>query len=91
MHVVLQKAHELMTRLLILMISIYQKILSPIFGSNCRFYPTCSHYAKEALISHGSFNGVILASCRVLRCNPYCEGGLDPVPEQFSLLDKLKP
>jgi uncharacterized protein len=91
MPAVLHKANEQMTRLLVLMVGIYQKVLSPILGSNCRFYPSCSHYAKDALLSHGSINGVILASCRILRCNPYCEGGIDPVPEQFSLLNKLKP
>jgi uncharacterized protein len=91
MPVVPHKVHQYVTRLLILMIGIYQKILSPVIGINCRFYPSCSNYAKEALTSHGSFKGVILASCRILRCNPYCEGGHDPVPEQFSLINKLKP
>ena len=91
MSVVLQKARKLLTSFLILLVTVYQKLLSPLLGSNCRFYPPCSHYAKEALRSHGSFNGLILTSCRILRCNPYCDGGLDPVPEQFSLFDKLKP
>ncbi|MES2624023.1 MAG: membrane protein insertion efficiency factor YidD [Pseudomonadota bacterium] len=80
-----------MTSFLIFLITVYQRLFSPILGSNCRFYPTCSHYAKDALRSHGCLNGVILTSCRILRCNPYCEGGIDPVPQQFSLFNKLKP
>jgi putative membrane protein insertion efficiency factor len=80
-----------MTSFLILLVTIYQNLLSPLLGSNCRFYPSCSCYAKEALHVHGSIRGVILSSCRILRCNPYCDGGLDPVPEQFPLFNKLKP
>jgi putative membrane protein insertion efficiency factor len=91
MPLILQQARNLMASFLILLITVYQRLLSPFLGSNCRFYPSCSCYAKEALRKHGTIHGVILTSCRILRCNPYCDGGLDPVPEQFSLFDKLKP
>lgn len=87
---ILQQVQNLLTGFLILLVTGYQKTLSPFVGRNCRFYPSCSCYAKEALRTHGSINGVILTSCRILRCNPFCEGGRDPVPEQFSLFDKLK-
>jgi hypothetical protein len=50
-------------------------------GSNCRFYPTCSHYAKEAIETHGALKGSWLAIRRIGRCNPWNEGGVDPVPE----------
>ena len=66
---------------LILIIRFYQLFLSPMLGSNCRFYPTCSHYAKEAIETHGALKGSWLAIRRVGRCNPWNEGGVDPVPE----------
>lgn len=58
----------------------YQLLLSPMLGQNCRFYPSCSHYAIEALRSHGAARGGLLALRRVCRCHPWNEGGLDPVP-----------
>ncbi|AEI15748.1 UPF0161 protein yidD [Flexistipes sinusarabici DSM 4947] len=60
-------------------ISLYQKLLSPFLGRNCRFYPTCSAYAKEAIVKKGIFKGVILSLWRILRCHPYSKGGFDPV------------
>ena len=59
----------------------YQLFLSPLLGSNCRFYPTCSHYAREAIEKHGALKGVWLAIRRIGRCNPWHEGGVDLVPE----------
>lgn len=67
-------------------IAFYRKIISPalhaLFGGNgfCRFSPTCSEYARQALLTHGFFAGTLLAAWRVLRCNPLCAGGADPVP-----------
>lgn len=58
----------------------YQRFISPLLGSNCRFYPTCSQYAIEAIRTHGIFRGAALALWRIVRCNPYCTGGYDPVP-----------
>lgn len=71
-----------MTRLLIGLLRAYQCLLSPFFGQHCRFTPTCSQYAIDALREHGSWRGSMLAARRVLRCHPWHPGGLDPVPER---------
>jgi putative membrane protein insertion efficiency factor len=70
-----------LTRLLLACIRIYQRLLSPFMGTQCRFHPTCSHYACEAIQIHGPIKGSLLAAYRILRCNPFCAGGNDPVPE----------
>jgi hypothetical protein len=64
---------------LLLLIYIYRLTLSPFIGNSCRFYPTCSHYAEDALRKYGAFRGSIMAAKRVLRCHPWHEGGYDPV------------
>ena len=69
-----------MKRVLIRLIRVYQKYLSPLKSTKCPYYPTCSTYAVEALEVHGAFNGSILAVWRLLRCNPFSRGGVDPVP-----------
>lgn len=67
--------------LLIFLIRTYQITISPWFsGGSCRFTPTCSQYAIEAIQTHGAFKGTLLAVWRILRCNPFCKGGYDPVP-----------
>jgi hypothetical protein len=67
---------------LLLLIRLYQKIVSPALSSNtCRFYPTCSHYGYQAIYRHGAIKGGWLATWRVLRCNPWNDGGYDPVPK----------
>jgi len=58
----------------------YQLAISPLLGPRCRFYPTCSHYALEAIETHGSLRGVWLTIKRISRCHPWHEGGFDPVP-----------
>jgi putative membrane protein insertion efficiency factor len=65
---------------LVALVRIYQWTLRPLLGANCRFYPTCSEYAVEALQTHGALRGSALAAGRVLRCNPWHPGGYDPVP-----------
>ena len=70
----------MITKALVRSIKIYQKFLSPILGQNCRFHPTCSQYAIEALSSHGLFRGLILTLKRVGRCNPWGGSGIDKVP-----------
>lgn len=64
---------------LLLLIYIYRLTLSPFIGNSCRFYPTCSHYAEDALRKYGALKGSTLAVKRVLRCHPWHEGGYDPV------------
>ena len=65
---------------LILLVRVYQWTLRPIIGANCRFEPHCSAYAIEALRTHGALSGSALTAKRILRCNPWCAGGHDPVP-----------
>lgn len=65
-------------------IRLYQLALSPFMGTQCRFSPTCSHYACQAIRAHGPIRGTILAGYRILRCNPLCAGGHDPVPETIN-------
>ena len=67
-------------RALIFLIRCYQKYLSPLLGANCRFVPTCSAYAIEAIRVHGAAKGLALAVWRILRCNPFGKPGYDPVP-----------
>lgn len=69
-----------MSRLLIMLIRMYQASLGPLFGGSCRFHPSCSQYAIDALETHGSWKGLRLAVGRLLRCHPFRPGGLDPVP-----------
>jgi putative membrane protein insertion efficiency factor len=65
---------------LLLLIRAYQLVLSPWIGQHCRFYPSCSNYASEAIRNHGSLKGSYFALLRLLRCHPWHEGGPDPVP-----------
>ena len=69
-----------MKRVLLSLIAGYRYFLSPLLGPTCRFYPTCSAYAKEAIETHGAVRGTWLAIRRILKCNPMHPGGLDPVP-----------
>lgn len=66
----------------LLPIRFYRRFLSPALGQRCRYYPTCSAYAEEAVRELGAFRGMILAAWRVLRCNPFSPGGIDPVSER---------
>jgi putative membrane protein insertion efficiency factor len=72
-------------RVLLAMIGAYQRRISPAFPRRCRYEPTCSSYAAEAISRFGPTRGTLLASWRVLRCNPFSHGGFDPVPERFTL------
>ena len=69
-----------MGRLLIALIRVYQYLFSPLIGSHCRFQPSCSHYAVEAIQGHGALRGSYLALRRLARCHPWHPGGVDPVP-----------
>jgi len=70
----------MLKRVLVLIITFYQRVISPAFPSRCRFYPTCSQYSKEAILKYGVVKGGYLAIRRILRCHPLNPGGYDPVP-----------
>lgn len=72
-----------MRKIVIFLLKIYKKFISPLLPPSCRYYPTCSVYAMQAVERFGVFKGGILAVKRLLRCNPYCKGGFDPVPETY--------
>jgi len=72
---------SILAAVLIFVIRAYQSIHIAFFRGSCRFHPTCSHYALEAIQVHGPGRGSLLAAWRVLRCQPFCRGGFDPVPE----------
>ena len=63
-----------------LAIAVYQQAVSPLLGTNCRFHPSCSQYAKEAVLKHGVLRGGVLAVRRLVRCHPWNPGGVDFVP-----------
>ncbi|MDD4124615.1 MAG: membrane protein insertion efficiency factor YidD [Eubacteriales bacterium] len=71
-----------MKHVFIWLIKLYQKHISPGLPPSCRFYPTCSQYALEAFETRGAFVGFFLTVFRILRCNPLCKGGYDPVPQK---------
>lgn len=73
-----------MKTVLLLLIRGYRALISPLFPPVCRFHPTCSQYALEAIVRHGSLGGSWLAVRRIFRCHPFCEGGYDPVPMNLS-------
>ncbi|MFA6937728.1 MAG: membrane protein insertion efficiency factor YidD [Treponema sp.] len=68
-------------KFLTILIRVYQVCISPLFPPCCRYYPTCSQYALEAIKKHGPGKGLYLAIKRILRCNPFYKGGYDPVPD----------
>jgi putative membrane protein insertion efficiency factor len=73
---------RLLTALLIAPIRLYQRLISPAIGPRCRYYPTCSAYAVEAIREVGPVRGTILAAWRLLRCNPFSAGGIDEVSDR---------
>jgi uncharacterized protein len=72
-------------RILLAPIRAYQRWISPSRPRRCRYEPTCSAYAVEAIDRHGATRGFLLAAWRLLRCNPFSHGGFDPVPDKFTL------
>lgn len=73
-----------MSKLILKLIAAYRYFLSPFIGQGCRFHPSCSHYAQEAIEKHGALAGCRLGLGRLLRCHPFHPGGIDPVPETLS-------
>lgn len=83
------KLKRLPVRVACTLIRIYQRVLSPFIGNQCRFHPTCSHYALEAVERFGALRGSMLALRRLSRCHPFHPGGFDPVPNhpEFTACD----
>lgn len=73
-----------MKYIIVLLINFYRKHISPHFPARCKYYPTCSRYALDAVEKFGAFRGSLLALWRLLRCNPWSMGGIDFVPEKFT-------
>ena len=71
-------------------IGFYRRFISPLSGPKCKFYPSCSMYSVIAIRRFGAFRGLILASLRLLRCNPWSDGGIDDVPRKFSLFYRFR-
>lgn len=80
-----------MRRVLIACIHFYQRFISPLFPPTCRYYPTCSTYAIQAITRHGAIKGTLMGMARILRCNPLVPGGRDPVPDYFTLRRSVAP
>ena len=73
---------RLFSRFLLGVIKLYRYLISPFLGNRCRFHPSCSEYAVEAIQIHGPFKGFLLGVWRILRCAPWGKGGFDPVPKK---------
>jgi putative membrane protein insertion efficiency factor len=71
------------------LIGAYRMVFAGMFGGQCRFYPSCSHYVEEAIRRHGVIRGVALGTWRILRCNPFGAGGVDRVPSHVALHDAV--
>jgi uncharacterized protein len=69
--------------LIFFLLKFYKRFVSPLLGQRCRFYPSCSDYARAAVARFGPWRGGLLAGWRILRCQPLCSGGNDPVPDHF--------
>ena len=80
-----------MRKILIFIVRIYQTLISPLFPPSCRYYPTCYSYMIDALKKHGPILGLIMGISRILRCNPFIRGGVDPVPDNFTVFRNPHP
>lgn len=74
-----------MTRLILFLLAAYKRLFSPWLGARCRFHPSCSDYARGAVERFGAWRGGLLALWRIVRCQPLCAGGFDPVPETYTM------
>jgi hypothetical protein len=71
-----------LSSLVVAPIRAYQRLFSPVLGERCKYYPSCSRYAVQAIENYGILRGLVLAGWRLLRCNPWSHGGVDPVEDQ---------
>lgn len=83
--VIISRIGAIVSLIAVFIIKLYQIFISPLLPGACRYYPTCSAYSIEAFKRHGPVKGGYLTVKRVLSCNPFFEGGFDPVPEKFYL------
>ena len=72
----------MMEKTVLVCLRFYKRFISPLLGPRCRFYPTCSEYMYTAVVRFGVLRGVFMGLRRIVRCNPFCKGGYDPVPEK---------
>ena len=77
-------------KLVLTLIRLYQKMISPIIPPHCRYYPTCSNYMLIAIRKHGLLAGGIMGTARIFRCQPFVHGGYDPVPNHFTIFRNRK-
>lgn len=77
---------RIIRHILILPIRIYQWVISPLFPSHCNYYPTCSEYSRQAILTHGILRGSVMGAMRVGRCSSRFYGGTDPVPDRFDIV-----
>jgi len=73
---------EIATGVVVLLVRAYQRAISPLFPATCRYVPSCSEYAVQALKRHGLLRGLMYAAARIVRCHPWAAGGDDPVPDE---------
>ncbi|MBA1395174.1 membrane protein insertion efficiency factor YidD, partial [Lactobacillus sp. XV13L] len=78
-------------KILIFLVRIYQRFISPALPKSCRYYPTCSAYMVDALTRFGPVKGLVMGICRLLRGNPFVRGGVDPVPDKFTIFRNPHP
>ena len=76
---------NILTYILIKLIKIYKFFISPLLGQSCRYFPTCSDYSIEALKTFGLFKGILLSLKRILSCNPWASGGIDPIKKEMKV------
>ena len=81
----------MLKKILIYPIRFYKKFISPHLGHHCRYWPTCSSYMIEAIETHGALKGLLLGTYRIIRCNPWSQGGYDPVPPKGMWTNKKQP
>jgi len=81
-----EKVSSFAVRILVGSVRVYRRVVSPMLGQNCRFHPSCSVYAEEALARFGAVRGAGLALLRLLKCHPFHPGGVDPVPDAKPLM-----
>jgi len=82
--------NSLLQRVLLFLLRIYQLCISPLLGQNCRFYPSCSNYAMEAIREYGALKGCLMAAKRLCKCHPWHPGGFDPVHKNPSVASHVE-